>query len=152
MKLILLCVGNLKTGLEKDLSDQYRTRLTWPFEMKEVVCRKSGSSDQIKTWEGELLLQAIEPSSIVVGLDEQGTSLTSLEFAHVLNGYRNEGAKSLTFIIGGADGLSDSIRKRCQRLIALGRMTWPHLLVRGLLMEQIYRAQQILSGHPYHRT
>ena len=152
MKLLLLCVGNLKAGLEKDLMDQYRARLTWPLEMREVVCRKSGSSGQVKTWEGELLLQAIEPGSMVIGLDEQGTSLTSLQFAHVLKSYRNEGVKSLTFVIGGADGLSTLIAKRCQRLIALGRMTWPHLLVRGLLVEQIYRGQQILSGHPYHRA
>ena len=152
MKLILLCVGNLKTGLEKDLLDQYRTRLSWPFEIKEVVCRKSGSPDQMKLWEGELLLQAIEPTSILIGLDEQGSLLTSVEFADILSFYRNEGVKSLTFIIGGADGLSDLVRKRCHRLMALGRMTWPHLLVRCLLTEQIYRAQQILAGHPYHRS
>jgi 23S rRNA (pseudouridine1915-N3)-methyltransferase len=151
MKITLLCVGNLKASLEKDLLDQYRTRLSWPFEMKEIVCRKSGPPDQVKIWEGEILLQAIEPASTVIGLDEQGDLLTSVEFAEILNTYRNEGVRSLTFVIGGADGLSDLVRKRCQRLVALGRMTWPHLLVRGLLAEQIYRAQQILAGHPYHR-
>ncbi|MBS1600482.1 MAG: 23S rRNA (pseudouridine(1915)-N(3))-methyltransferase RlmH [Bacteroidetes bacterium] len=151
MKLILLCVGNLKAGVEKDLLDQYRTRLSWPSEIKEVVCRKSGTPDQVKIWEGELLLQTIESTSIVIGLDEQGDLLTSVEFAEILNIYRNEGVRSLTFVIGGADGLSNPVRKRCQRLVALGRMTWPHLLVRGLLAEQIYRTQQILAGHPYHR-
>ena len=107
---------------------------------------------KIKILEGELLLQAIDPDSIVIGLDERGTSLTSPEFANVFEHYRNEGIKSLTFLIGGADGLSDAVRSRCQRLLSFGRMTWPHLLVRGLLVEQIYRAQQILSGHPYHRV
>lgn len=152
MKIILLCVGTLKTGPEKDLLDQYRTRLSWPFEMREVICRKSGSSDQIKAWEGDLLLQAVESDSLVIGLDERGTPLTSLEFAQTLENYRNEGIKSLTFVIGGADGFSEPVRNRCQRLISFGRMTWPHLLVRGLLVEQIYRAQQILIGHPYHRV
>lgn len=152
MKFILLCVGTLKAGPEKDLLDQYRTRLSWPFDMREVICRKKGTSYQVKIWEGELLLQAIESDSIVIGLDERGTSLTSPEFAKVLENYRNEGIKSLTFIIGGADGFSDPVRNRCQRLISFGHMTWPHLLVRGMLVEQIYRAQQIRIGHPYHRV
>ena len=142
----------MKAGPEKDLLEQYRARLNGHFEMREVICRKTGAPDQIKILEGELLLQAIDPDSIVIGLDELGTSLTSPEFANVFEHYRNEGIKSLTFLIGGADGLSDAVRSRCQRLLSFGRMTWPHLLVRGLLVEQIYRAQQILSGHPYHRV
>jgi len=120
--------------------------------MREVICRKIGTSDQVKKWEGELLFQAIETDSVVIGLDERGTSLSSTEFAQILEGYRNEGIKSLTFVIGGADGLSDAVRARSQRLISFGRMTWPHLLVRGMVVEQIYRAQQILIGHPYHRV
>lgn len=152
MKIVLLCVGTLKAGPEKDLLNQFRARLSWPFEMREVSCRKTGTSDQVKSWEGELLLQAIDPDSIVIGLDERGASLTSPEFAKILDHYRNEGIKSLTFLIGGADGFSDAVRSRCQRLISFGQMTWPHLLVRGLLVEQLYRAQQILIGHPYHRV
>jgi len=152
MKLTLLCVGVLKTGPEKDLLDQYHARLSWPFDMREVVCRKKGSSIQVKAWEGDLLLQAIESGTVVIGLDERGTSLSSLEFAQTLKNYRDEGVKSLSFVIGGADGLSAPVQKRCQRLLSFGRMTWPHLLVRGMLVEQIYRAQQILIGHPYHRA
>lgn len=152
MKLTLLCVGALKAGLEQDLLEQYRTRLSWPFDMREVICRKGGLPEQIKSWEGDLLLQAIESDTVVIGLDERGTSLTSLEFAKILENYRNEGLKSLTFVIGGADGFNDPVRKRCHRLISFGRMTWPHLLVRGMLVEQLYRAQQILIGHPYHRA
>lgn len=152
MKLILLCVGTLKSGPEKALLEQYRARLSWPFEMREVVCRKISTSNQVKDWEGELLLQAIEPDSVVIGLDERGKSPTSPEFAQLLDVHRNDGIKSLTFIIGGADGLSEAVRARCLQLISFGRMTWPHLLVRGMLVEQIYRAQQILIGHPYHRV
>lgn len=152
MKLILLCVGTLKGGPEKALLDQYRARLSWPFEMREVVCRKTGLPEQIKAWEGELLLQAIESDSVVIGLDEKGKSPTSPELAQIFETYRNEGIKSLTFIIGGADGLSDAVRARCKLLISFGHMTWPHLLVRGMLVEQIYRAQQIIIGHPYHRV
>ena len=152
MKLILLCAGTLKAGPEKDLLDQYRARLSWPFEVWEVVCRKTGTANQVKLWEGELLLQAVDSGSVVVGLDERGASLTSLEFSRMLERYRQEGAKSVTFLIGGADGLSDAVRNRCQHLVSFGAMTWPHLLVRGLLVEQLYRAQQILREHPYHRA
>jgi len=142
----------LKASPEKDLLAQYRVRLSSPFDMREVVCRKKGAPESVKSWEGELLLQAMEPDTVAIGLDEQGASLSSLEFAHILENYRIERAKSLTFVIGGADGLSDAVQKRCQRLVSLGRMTWPHLLVRGMLVEQLYRAQQILMGHPYHRA
>lgn len=151
MKINLVCVGNLKSGPEKALLDQYRARLSWAFEVKEVVCRKAGSAAQIKEWEGDLLLGAIDNDSVVMGLDERGKAITSLEFAKMLDSCRNQGVKSLTFVIGGADGFSNAIRKRCQHLISFGHMTWPHLLVRGMLVEQLYRAQQILIGHPYHR-
>jgi 23S rRNA (pseudouridine1915-N3)-methyltransferase len=151
MKMILVCVGTLKTGPEKELLEQYRTRLTRPFEIQEVICRKVGTPEQVLTWEGELLLQAIDPDSIVIGLDERGKSFNSPQFAKLLDTYRNEGIKSVTFLIGGAGGFSVSVRNRCQQLISFGAMTWPHLLVRGLLVEQLYRAQQILLGHPYHR-
>lgn len=151
MKLILSSIGSLKTGPEKDLVDQYRTRLSWPFEMRESVCRKEGTPDQVKNWEGELLLQGIDPDATVIGLDERGQLLTSFEFAHLIERYQHERQKSLVFLIGGADGLSEPLRRRCHHLLSFGRMTWPHLLVRGMLVEQIYRAQQILSGHPYHR-
>ena len=151
MKFILLCVGNLKNGPEKAILDQYRPRLSWSFEMREIVCRKLGTPEQIKIWEGDLLLQAIADDSVVIGLDERGTSFSSVDFAQNIQTYRDEGVKVLTFVIGGADGLSDAVKFRCHRLISLGRMTWPHLLVRGMVVEQIYRAQQILIGHPYHR-
>ena len=151
MKLILLCVGTLKAGPEKDLISRYRSRLSWPFEMREVICRKKGTPAQIVEWEGELLVQALETGTAAIGLDSQGMSLTSEEFSQCIENYSLKGIRSLTFIIGGAGGLSSLVRSKCQKMISFGCMTWPHLLVRGLLVEQLYRAQQILSGHPYHR-
>lgn len=151
MKLILLCVGNLKTGPEKALFDHYKSRLTWPLEVREVVCHKTGSAQQLKGWEGELLTQKIDADSVIIGLDEKGKSMSSIEFAQMLGSWRDEGVKSIIFIIGGADGLSEAVRKRCHHILSMGQLTWPHMLVRGMLAEQIYRAQQILIGHPYHR-
>lgn len=152
MKMTLLCVGTLKSGPEKDLFDQYCSRLSTPLQVKEIICRKAGSPNQIKDWEGELLCQSIEADSMLIGLDERGKSYSSPEFADLIEKYRSEGVKSITFIIGGADGLTDVVRQKCHHLVSFGRMTWPHLMVRGLLAEQLYRAQQILIGHPYHRV
>lgn len=152
MKRILLCVGHLKGGPEKDLLEQYRTRLNGAFDMKEVVCRKKGSVEQVKEWEGALLMEALDPGSVVIGLDEQGDMMSSQAFSEVLQKFENQGVKTLTFVVGGADGLSLDVRKKCQSFISFGRMTWPHLLVRGMLVEQLYRAQQIKAGHPYHKV
>ncbi|MEC7140174.1 MAG: 23S rRNA (pseudouridine(1915)-N(3))-methyltransferase RlmH, partial [Pseudomonadota bacterium] len=104
-----------------------------------------------KAREGTDLLAALPGSSFVIALDERGEDMTSPDFARLL-GDRLDQGQSLSFIIGGADGLSDDVRECADRLIRFGRLTWPHQLVRGLLLEQIYRAETILLGHPYHRV
>jgi 23S rRNA (pseudouridine1915-N3)-methyltransferase len=88
---------------------------------------------------------------VAVALDGHGTALGSEGFAARLAAWRDGGAGDLAFLIGGADGLSEAVRKRAQMVLSLGPMTWPHFLARGMLLEQLYRAQQILAGHPYHR-
>jgi 23S rRNA (pseudouridine1915-N3)-methyltransferase len=87
----------------------------------------------------------------VVALDGKGRTLTSAQFARHLGGWRDHGVKDLAFAIGGADGLDAAVIDRAQLVLSLGPMTWPHMLARALLVEQIYRAQCILAGHPYHR-
>ena len=87
-----------------------------------------------------------------LALDERGKSLTSEAFAKTLARWRDEGTADVAFVIGGADGLADTLRKRARLLLSLGAMTWPHMLVRGLLAEQLYRAERIWAGHPYHRA
>jgi 23S rRNA (pseudouridine1915-N3)-methyltransferase len=84
-------------------------------------------------------------------MDERGKSLPSLKFADKIRDLQNQGRSHIQFIIGGADGLGDDIRKRADLLLSFGAQTWPHMLARVMLLEQIYRCQQILSGHPYHR-
>ena len=86
-----------------------------------------------------------------MALDERGRSLSSAAFADYLGRRRDEGVADLAFVIGGADGLAERVRSRADLVLSLGAPTWPHLLVRGLLAEQLYRAQSILAGHPYHR-
>ena len=101
--------------------------------------------------EAELLLAAVPDDALLVALDERGKALTSAAFAERLQRWRIEGPKSLAFVIGGADGLPQPVVQRARFALSLGAMTWPHLLARILLLEQLYRAQQILAGHPYHR-
>jgi 23S rRNA (pseudouridine1915-N3)-methyltransferase len=101
--------------------------------------------------EAELILKAVPAGARLVALDAHGMAWTSRQFASHLAGWRDAGAAALAFAIGGAEGLGQRVIARADAVLALGPMTWPHLLVRGMLLEQLYRAQQILAGHPYHR-
>jgi 23S rRNA (pseudouridine1915-N3)-methyltransferase len=104
-----------------------------------------------KAREAELILRAVPAGARLFALDARGDEWSSEEFAERLRGLRDAGVAELAFAIGGAGGLDRPVLERAERIMSLGRMTWPHLLARGMLLEQLYRAQQILSGHPYHR-
>lgn len=102
--------------------------------------------------EAELILAALPVGARLVALDEGGAAWTSREFAARLAAWRDGGASALAFAIGGAEGLGQRVIERADAVLSLGAMTWPHLLARGMLLEQLYRAQQIVAGHPYHRA
>lgn len=121
-----------------------------PIQLHEVEVRKADDKSRRKR-EAELITAAIPDGATIVALDETGRNLTSREFAKRLSHWRNTGTNELVFIIGGADGLTDEIRNKATLVMSFGKSTWPHLLVRGMLAEQLYRAQQIHAGHPYHR-
>ena len=106
---------------------------------------------ELKTREAELILAAVPPGARLVALDQRGREWSSLELADRLRDWRDGGAGTLAFAIGGAEGLGSAVIERADAVLSLGAMTWPHLLVRCMLLEQLYRAQQILAGHPYHR-
>lgn len=101
--------------------------------------------------EGEALLAAIPGGARIVALDERGRSESSEALANRLGRWRDDGVRTAGFIIGGADGLDESVRKKADLVLSFGALTWPHMLVRAMLAEQLYRAQSILAGHPYHR-
>lgn len=151
MRIHLIAVGRAKRGPEKDLFDTYSGRIRWPFQLHEVEEKRPLSGDELKVREAELLLGALPEGAVLVALDERGKPLGSEQLAGKIEGWRDGGAGDLAFMIGGADGLHDSIRKRADLILNFGALTWPHMLVRGMLAEQVYRAQQILAGHPYHR-
>lgn len=133
------------------LINEYCRRLSWPISTIELFCKKNISGEALKAAEGEFTLGALDAQTPLIALDERGKNLTSSQFAHLIEGYQQNASKTLAFCIGGAFGLDEMVKKRADHLISFGQMTWPHMLARVLLFEQIYRAQQILSNHPYHK-
>lgn len=152
MRIWLLAVGRARAGPLQGLTADYLRRLPWPAALREVEEKRSLAVGERRRREGELLLAASPPGSVLVGLDERGEDLTSRGLADRIAGWRDAGQADLAFAIGGADGLDDAVRRRAALLIAFGRMTWPHMLCRLMLAEQLYRAGTLLTGHPYHRS
>jgi 23S rRNA (pseudouridine1915-N3)-methyltransferase len=155
MRINIIAVGKWKASPERDLFDEYVRRLSWPVILKQVEEHRKVPPAQLMAREGELLLCALPKASsglTVVALDQRGKSLSSEELANQIRQWSERGTDDLTFLIGGAEGLSAAVKRRTSFVLSLGAMTWPHLLVRAMLAEQLYRAQSILSGHPYHRA
>jgi 23S rRNA (pseudouridine1915-N3)-methyltransferase len=148
---MIAAVGRIKAGPLADLQSEYVKRLGGSIAIKEVEERRALPAEQRKAREGELLLAALPEGAFVVALDERGKTLASTAFAERMQHWQADGVKTLAFVIGGADGLARAVVDRAGLTLSLGAMTWPHLLARILLLEQLYRAQQILNGHPYHR-
>ena len=151
MRITLVAVGRAKDGPARELYEDYAKRLRWPLELREVEERRPLPAAQLKEREGLLILAALPEGARLVALDEGGRGLDSRAFAERLGRWRDEGLRDLAFAVGGAEGLSRGVLDRAQLRLSLGPMTWPHLLVRPLIAEQLYRAQCILDGHPYHR-
>jgi 23S rRNA (pseudouridine1915-N3)-methyltransferase len=150
LRILVAAVGRAKAGPHRDLEELYRERLAAPLTIVEVEERRKLPTPDRRAREGELLIARVPPRATVVALDERGKSLASADFATLFATWQRQGT-DLVFLIGGADGHADAVRERADFVLSLGPMTWPHLLVRALLLEQLYRTQQILAGHPYHR-
>lgn len=151
MRIDILAIGRARAGPERALYRSYADRIRWPLALRELEEKRRLPPAELRARESALLLEALPADAAVVALDETGKDLSSEEFAKRLGRWRDDGRATVAFVIGGAEGLSDEVRGRADLLLSLGRQTWPHMLVRTMLAEQIYRAQQILAGHPYHR-
>ena len=151
MRFLILAVGRQKAGPLKELEQLYAGRITLPLLIREVEERRKLSAAEMKTREAELLLDSVPKGAMIVALDGRGEALSSASFAKRIETWR-EASADLAFVIGGADGLAETILQQARLTLSLGAMTWPHILARTMLLEQIYRAQQILAGHPYHRA
>ena len=159
MRVILLAVGRMKKGPETELAQRYLKRAEQAGRqiglrgVEVVEIRESRASDAGKRMiEESIALASIIPDAAMTAmLDERGESLSSADFADHLRKWRDAGVPAAVFIIGGPDGLAQSLRDKAKLKLAFGAATWPHQMVRIMLLEQIYRAITILSGHPYHR-
>ena len=155
MKITIAAIGRMKPGPERVLLDDYLTRAgqagralaLGPFSVTEIDERKARG----RTAQSARLIGAIAPGATAIALDERGEPLSSPDFARLLARLRDDGAGEAVFLIGGADGHDKALRDRADRLLSFGPMVWPHLLVRVMLAEQLYRAVSILAGGPYHR-
>ncbi len=160
MRITIAVVGRLKAGPERDLFLRYKERfvaLARNLQIDDLQVLEFAESPNRRTEdrmedEARALMKEIPEGAFIVLLDEHGKSINSSDFAAILAEQRNIPRSHLVFIIGGPDGLSQKLREKSARLISFGAMTMPHQIVRGLLMEQLYRAATILSGHPYHRV
>lgn len=151
MGVTIAAVGRIRGRPEDALVEAYLRRLRPPPVVREVEERRKLPVPQRKAREAELLRAAASPAARLVALDSKGEALTSEAFAKLLERWRDEGIADIAFVIGGADGLDAALVAAADLRLSLGPATWPHLLVRAMLAEQLYRAQQILAGHPYHR-
>jgi len=151
MRFLLLAVGRDRRGPTAELVDIYRKRCPWPIELIDIPARTQGEPERRLREEAEKIDQALPEGAALVVLDERGDNLSSRDLAKRIENFRQDGCRTLAFIIGGADGLDFSLTERADLKLAFGKVTWPHRLIRAMLVEQIYRVSMILSGHPYHR-
>lgn len=159
MKVTIIAVGRMKSGPERDLVARYLDRAKaggrqlglLGFDIIELAESRSNSGATRKREEMNAILAATPKGATLVALDEKGKSMSSAQLTNKISDWRDNGISNMCVIIGGADGLDPELRKTAQLTIAFSPLTWPHQLVRIMLVEQLYRATTILSGHPYHR-
>ena len=142
----IIAAGRMKNSTFAEVWQDYHKRMTdWKVTLIEVEGKNQ--AEEIKR-----IQEKLRDDAYVICLDERGKSLSSPDFATKIQGLMDQGRSSIQFVIGGADGLGDELRKRADYLLSFGVQTWPHMMVRAMLIEQIYRARQINAGHPYHRV
>ena len=138
MLLHIVARGKIGRSPEADLVERYLKRIAWPTKLTELPDRGGKTPD-------------LPPSSVQIALDERGEALSSMELAKKLDSWRDGGKREARFLIGAADGHDEEQRQAVDFLLSFGAATWPHLLVRAMLAEQLFRATSILANHPYHR-
>jgi 23S rRNA (pseudouridine1915-N3)-methyltransferase len=160
MRVVVIAVGRLKQGPERELAGRYRERFDEigrrlgfrGLEVHEIPESRARDAAMRMADETTAISVQIPDKSVLVALDERGDSLDSASLAQQLGRWRDDGVANTIFAIGGADGLSPDLRRKAKLRLAFGAATWPHQMVRVMLLEQLYRAATILAGHPYHRA
>ncbi len=160
MRILIAAVGRLKQGPERELAATYCKRAAAigrafglrEIEIVEIRESRAHDAERRRVEESIAIANVIPERALVALLDEQGENLGSAALAAMLRKFSEEGRSAVCFVIGGADGLAQNLRDRARLKLAFGATTWPHQLVRIMLLEQLYRAGTILAGHPYHRA
>ena len=160
MRIIIAAIGKLKSGPETELSERYAKRATQTgralglkaVEIIEIKESRADDASKRMLEESIALANVIPPDAVVVLLDIKGENRDSEQMAAQLSAWRSGGKPAVVFLIGGADGFAPSLRDKAQLRLSFGAATWPHQLARVMLLEQLYRATTILTGHPYHRA
>ena len=160
MRIIVIAVGRLKQGPERELAERYHKRFDEigrklgfrGLDIREIGESRTRDAAARIAEEAAAISAAIPENSVLVTLDERGDNIDSSAFAQQLGQWRDRGTAHTIFAVGGADGLSPELQGKAKLRIAFGTATWPHQMVRVMLLEQLYRAATILAGHPYHRA
>lgn len=152
MRITIAAVGKMKASPEQELLRHYLKRIPWSLTLHEVEAKASLPVPQRRETEAHLLLDKCRDAHKIIALDERGKNLSSETLAGQIGDWQGQGCSHLAFIIGGQDGLDAAVRQKADLVLCFGALTWPHMLVRAMLSEQIYRVHTILSGHPYHRS
>ena len=151
MQYVIVAAGRWKAGPERDLYEKFEKRIQPSLLLKEVDQKRKGSKVERLRREGAILLSAVPDGARIIAMDENGKNLSSMGLANQLQHWSDEGVQKTAFLIGGADGHDKNVLESANIILSLGPQTWPHMMVRSMIAEQIYRAQSILTGHPYHR-
>lgn len=152
MRVTIAALGKMKPSPEQELLTKYLRQTPWQIAIKELEVKKNLPTHSRMQAEAALLQEACADAHIRIALDERGQHLSSEALAAKISGWQQQGHSHLAFLIGGQDGLDESIRKQASLILSFGALTWPHMLVRAMLGEQLYRCHTILTGHPYHRS
>lgn len=150
MRVTIAAIGKAKASPEEALYQQYIKRLPWKITHNEFDIRIDDPAKR-KSKEAEKLLEASAGCDRLIALDERGKNLSSRELAETIQKWQQAGSSSFAFVIGGADGLDASVTAKADLLLSFGKVTWPHMLMRAMVAEQLYRTWSLISGHPYHR-
>jgi len=160
MRLIVIAVGRMKQGPERELAERYRKRFDEigrklgfrSLDIHEIPESRAREAQARIAEEAAAIAALVPENSVLVALDERGGNIDSVGLARHLGRFRDQSVANTVFVIGGADGLSPDLQSKAKLRVAFGAATWPHQLVRVMLLKQLYRAATILAGHPYHRA
>ena len=160
MNITIIAVGRMKAGPERELIARYQKRFSLAgknlgltgLDIVEIAENKASSSELRKNEDAKKIVEAIPDGAFVIALDEHGKNISSTTLSQKFLQLQEDGNRTIAFLIGGADGHGDPVLKRANFILSFGQLTWPHQIVRLLLVEQLYRITTIQSGHPYHRA